>query len=362
MSSQPFAFPPPPPPPTPPQPHQVASTYIHHPGSSNGRGISTRGRGNRGDRGFQGRGRGQGSFKFGSRGGYNNGGYQGGNAYTPSREGYGPPSSIHANGYPLPEYPAQQAQPAANLNNGYIQNPSRYPPAVGAPSNNRVYYDNMQQSPQHFNGNLAPTSYPHNLQSPGTSYVPHDSRIYGAGPRQETSNQPLVLGPPIRMGFQGGNPDTYQQDHIKTQPFPPSIPTGTPSSRLDPLAGTRPSFRQPQPNPYNQRDPGNRFSGHRNRGQKRGHQDAFSRPPPLTNPITRTQVAPAVPSFGIPLPVKPPAPLEAGRKRKKKRRHNQLGLTPKTIEHESSEEEDNDIDEEAKLAVAAGYASLEPQP
>jgi hypothetical protein len=75
----------------------------------------------------------------------------------------------------------------------------------------------------------------------------------------------------------------------------------------------------------------------------------------------KTQVAPAVPSFGIPLPLKPPAPLETGRKRKKKRRHNQLGLTPKTLEHESSEEEGNDIDEEAKLAVAAGFVGSEPQ-
>jgi hypothetical protein len=75
----------------------------------------------------------------------------------------------------------------------------------------------------------------------------------------------------------------------------------------------------------------------------------------------KTQVAPSVPSFGIPLPVKPPAPVETGRKRKKKRRHNQLGLTPKTVEHESSEEEGNDIDEEAKLAVAAGIISSEHQ-
>jgi hypothetical protein len=75
----------------------------------------------------------------------------------------------------------------------------------------------------------------------------------------------------------------------------------------------------------------------------------------------KTQVAPAVPSFGIPLPLKPPAPLETGRKRKKKRRHNQLGLTPKALEHESSEEEGNDIDEEAKLAVAAGFVGSEPQ-
>ena len=53
--------------------------------------------------------------------------------------------------------------------------------------------------------------------------------------------------------------------------------------------------------------------------------------------------------------MKPPAPQEMARRpKKKKRRHNQLGLTPKTLEHESSEEEENDVDEETKLAVAVG--------
>ncbi|KAL8630211.1 hypothetical protein Q9189_004053 [Teloschistes chrysophthalmus] len=71
-----------------------------------------------------------------------------------------------------------------------------------------------------------------------------------------------------------------------------------------------------------------------------------------------TQVAPAVPQFGNPLPVKPPnsQPLadqvEAKKtKKKKKRRVNQLGLTPKAEEHVSSSEEE---DEEAKLAAAVG--------
>jgi len=50
--------------------------------------------------------------------------------------------------------------------------------------------------------------------------------------------------------------------------------------------------------------------------------------------------------------MKPPVPQERPAKRgKKKRKHNQLGLTPKTEEHESSEEEEDDIDEEARLAA-----------
>lgn len=349
MSSHQFVFPPPPPPPA---PSQVAPSYIHHRGSSNGRGFSTRGRGNRSDRGFQARGRGQGNIKFGSRGGNSNNGYQGGNAFSPS------------SGYPLPEYPAvQQSQHQANLSNDYSQHLSRYPPTVVATSNNLAYYDKTQPPPQYLNSTLAPASYSDNPHSYGTSYVARDSRHFGAGPhRQDTSSQPVIQGhPPIRIGFSGGHPDPYQQGHIKTQPFAPPIPTGPPP-QFDSLANHRPSFRQPQPNPYNQRDSANHFSSHRSRGQKRGHQDAFNGSPPSTKPVVKTQVAPAVPSFGIPLPVKPPAPLETGRKRKKKRRHNQLGLTPKTLEHESSEEEGNDIDEEAKLAVAAGFSSSDSQP
>jgi hypothetical protein len=69
----------------------------------------------------------------------------------------------------------------------------------------------------------------------------------------------------------------------------------------------------------------------------------------------RTTAPPCVPAYGTPLPSitsgaadKAPEPL------KKKRKYNQLGLTPKTEDHESSEE---DIDEEAKLAAAIGSAT-----
>lgn len=353
MSSQQFVFPPPPPPPAPPQ---ATSTFIHHRGSSNGRGDSSRGRGNRSDRGFQGRGRGQGNVKFGSRGGNNSNEYQ---------RGIGYPSS---SGYPLPEYPSvQQSQHIAHLNNGYNQHPSTYSPTVLSTPNNRAIYDNTQHSaqhpPQYLNSNLAPASYAENSLSYGTSYVPHDSRHYSVGPlRQDTPSQPVVQGHSIRVGFPGGHPDSYQHGHIKAQLFPPPISVGAPSSQFISPANTRPPFRQPQSNLHNHRDSTNHISSHRSRGQKRGHQDAFSRSTASTKPVIKTQVAPAVPSFGIPLPVKPPVPLETIRKRKKKRRHNQLGLTPKTVEHESSEEDGNDVDEEAKLAVAAGFVSSEPQP
>ncbi|KAL8730628.1 MAG: hypothetical protein Q9166_003941 [cf. Caloplaca sp. 2 TL-2023] len=74
--------------------------------------------------------------------------------------------------------------------------------------------------------------------------------------------------------------------------------------------------------------------------------------------MRKTQVAPAVPSFGNPLPVKPPALGIETKKAKKKRKRcvNQLGLTPRTDEHMSSSEEE-DVDEEVKLATTIGAAS-----
>lgn len=60
--------------------------------------------------------------------------------------------------------------------------------------------------------------------------------------------------------------------------------------------------------------------------------------------------------------MKPPALYENTRKpRKKKRKHNQLGLTPKAEEHESSEEEEDDVNEEARLAAVTASASQGPQ-
>lgn len=157
--------------------------------------------------------------------------------------------------------------------------------------------------------------------------------------------------PPIQPPFQhpvsnGASP--YHNDHHYDQ-------------RYERRYENRAPYRQDSPGAFhaNHRSSPNPFPGNRGRGQKRGHSDAFGKPR-ASNP--RTPAAPAVPSFGNPLPVKPPVPQENGRKpRKKKRRTNQLGLTPKAEEHESSSEEE-DADEESKLAAAVGAAgSIQPQ-
>lgn len=100
---------------------------------------------------------------------------------------------------------------------------------------------------------------------------------------------------------------------------------------------------------------GNNFTKH---GHKRAYSSAFEKP---TTSAPRTPAPPPVPSFGNPLPAKPPPPVDATRKqpKKKKRRFNQLGLTPKTEEHESSEEED-DADEEARFVSSSSGSGTGP--
>lgn len=102
------------------------------------------------------------------------------------------------------------------------------------------------------------------------------------------------------------------------------------------------------------------------RGRKRGYGEAFGRGRPAQSP-PRGQAPPAVPSFGgpLPLPAKPaPRSGETKLDKTKKRKHNQLGLTPSTVEHDSSKDEDEDLDdqdEEIKLAAAAvnGAAAMQ---
>lgn len=82
---------------------------------------------------------------------------------------------------------------------------------------------------------------------------------------------------------------------------------------------------------------------HGARDSKQMHGDAFGS---VRNPMA----PPAVPAFGTQLVGKALGGSESDQKpKKKKRRHNQLGLTPKTEDHESSEEEA--VDEESKLAA-----------
>lgn len=141
------------------------------------------------------------------------------------------------------------------------------------------------------------------------------------------------MGPPMRWGFEDTNkPKPYNQDNRGQRPT------------------NRHSRDQRQPQNYKDQHRGADKFGKKgnNNNNKRPHSAAFGK---QQNHSARVSAPPPVPSFGNPLPSKPPASVDATRKPKKKRRQNQLGLTPQTEEHESSEEED-DADEEARLAKA----------
>ncbi|KAL2854300.1 hypothetical protein BJY01DRAFT_205873 [Aspergillus pseudoustus] len=306
MNPQGFSFPPPPPPPPPPtQQHQPQQQYPHNAYGQNHHGQ----RGGRGGGGhFRGRGRGHGNR--GGGGGGRGGHYAPSDAshaavYTPATAGYGPMNYL---GYPPQFTPNQHATAPAPH---YTQPPSR----------------NQQN---HMNGSAfaSPTQYqqpsvygtPYQQQSGYNAYSTPNIQQTPYGHNSSSSTQPTMMGPPIHWGLENtGHPG----------PFPTS---------------QRPNHRS-RLNQHNQTSPG--------KHNKRDHSSAFGKP---QSTAPRVPAPPPVPSFGNPLPSKPPVPADSPRKpKKKKRKHNQLGLTPKTEEHESSEEED-DADEETRLAAGGAGA------
>ena len=322
MNSQNFVFPPPPPPPPQVGPQSYPS-YAPPPYQQNfsqhGGGYGARGRG--------------GNFR-GSRGGSSyNGQTLRSNGYVAANNGYNSQTNGYPNGaYPLPNYPTIQQ--------------NQYPVQGGY---------GYGTSPMHGSGPLTsgPRTGTYNPSNFPNKQVPFESRHSSQQQYQSQAVPPMVMGPPIRMGFDAEQPNRFQQTPIP-QPNPYSH---TDSNRMVPFPSSENNVnghrRQNSPGdirPTRNYSP-SPFPSYRGRGQKRMHSDAFGS---SRTSVLRTPAAPAVPSFGNALPVKPPLPQENGKKpRKKKRKHNQLGLTPRTEEHESSEEE-LDVDEEKKLAVQAG--------
>ncbi|RHZ51983.1 CCCH zinc finger protein [Aspergillus thermomutatus] len=325
MSSQGFSFPPPPPPPPSQQQQQPQSAFPSVP-PQYGYGSY----GQRGGRGAGGHNRGRGRG-FGNRGG------RGGSfvphhanrtptysSTTPSSFGYG---SINYTGFTPQSHPTvsrniptPQITPSGSPGFQHQSNTTSYAPpqqfsqppaALGSPYQPQSSYDAAYAPP---NAQSGPT-YPSVVHS--TQHVPQPI-------------QAPMMGPPMRWGFEMSSP---------TGPF-------ASPQHSNQWAPRQSSTHQNQPS----------FGGNSMKyGGKRDHASAFGGKPQSVAP--RVPAPPPVPSFGNPLPVKPPPAADAAQKlRKKKRKHNQLGLTPKTEDHESSEEED-DVDEESKLAPAGAGAT-----
>ncbi|MCJ1469275.1 hypothetical protein MMC07_007908 [Pseudocyphellaria aurata] len=370
MNTHPFVFPPPPPPP----PVLASSNQVNPPGPPNGHKYGYNNKGIRGDRASRGsRGRGQSASKQSSRGGsfgalsvpaHTSYTQQNNSPFLP-QDVYHPPANKPGSSYPLPEYPpVQQPQYPATFAS-YSRSAATtatYPAAsITSPSPHPEYYSHTQAPLQYQNGQPRATPNNFNSLSQNVLHYPRGPQQYSPAPsRPEPPKNPQLMGPPLRMGFNNGYPGASQQIQAPSQ-RQPSLPSMANSLQHGTRPFMRPSFQANPPSipSSNKHDSPMPFTDHRSRGQRRHHDGPGSQ----RRFNTKSQVAPAVPSFGNPLPVKPPAPQEMARRpKKKKRRHNQLGLTPRNLEHESSEEEENDGDEESKLAVAAGLPdSARPQ-
>ena len=337
MSNHHFTFPPPPPPP--PETSPDSSQF-----SSVQRGLHDRGRGR--GRGHGGRGRGHG--RGGQRGGHISGyGGQPPIEHRQANNQYGQPN-IYGSNYPLPNYPtAQQSQYSATPHIPYGHPPQHAPhtPYSNSPLPAYSGYTANGRQPAPNFGAQPSTQHYEQGSPPPREYNPRH------GSSQGPANQPIVM-PPIRVGRDG------RGGILRTQAAPPN-----PAVQLNQRPPIYNSYQQPHSFQTTQYDAPNPYPNSRGRGHKRGHSDAFNKSRHTRPP---GQVAPAVPSFGNPLPGellnRPQAQgisSDSAKKpkKKKRRRHNQLGLTPKTEEHESSSEEEDDQDEEMKLAAAVGAAT-----
>ncbi|OQE44603.1 hypothetical protein PENCOP_c002G03587 [Penicillium coprophilum] len=303
MTSQGFSFPPPPPPP--PATTQVAQQPTQHGQNWGGHGGHGGGHGG----GQRGRGRGQGNR---GRGGHHAAGQApsylpptGFNYAQPMYGGYAP--------QPLPTAPYMPPQTYHHGQSSAFQNPQNPPSFPSQQYPQPIASGNYQ----HYNTPNLPTPYP---PTPPTYIQGLPTPPHGHPPNNQAMMAPISW----RNDMPGAAPYMGAQPGQARGPRPPHAHGNQ---------GPKPKHTQ-----------------------KRDHSSAFNKP---QSTAPRTTAAPAVPSFGNPLPSKPPpaADSTANRKAKKrKRKHNQLGLTPHTEDHESSEEE-ADEDEESKLAQIGSDAA-----
>lgn len=327
MTSQGFSFPPPPPPPPVPQ----ASSA--NPPAPHGQHWNARGAGRGRGRGQGNRGRGGNHASNGNRQQYQSQNNHNSHNNTPGYNyaaNYGYPSQpVSATSYMAPPFPHTQS------NFQHPQSTPSYQPRQTFQTAGSAAYQPLP----HYN--VTPSL------TPSASYPPQSTQPYPSNDLHHASpNNPIVMG---------------------AVPWSPDAPHAAPA----PYGGATPNHVQGHGHGHGghgrgswpSHPPGNHNNhGHKPRPpHKRDHSAAFNKP---QSTAPRTPAAPAVPSFGNPLPCKPPPAADANanaarQPKKRKRKHNQLGLTPKTEDHESSEDEE-DVDEESNLAQGRGGSESAP--
>ncbi|KAM0143724.1 hypothetical protein ACHAP3_000984 [Botrytis cinerea] len=298
----------------------------------------------------------------------------------------GPPSGSQGPGHngPPNNYPQQWQQQGQHgppqHNHGPPQQAHQPPPQVPLPAQN--YHPNY--APQGFN-QQPPSQYgpqqPAPFQQP---YGPPSQQPHPSGPPQQWQGPPQgqhqfnnnsnrgrgrggfnngrggheapLMGPPIRMGFENERGDhmaqagngfpTPQYSNHQTSPAPFSQPAyqAYPPQNFSNggHGGQRPSHDSHSFNSSSNRGRGNGNFRGRGRGdnfQFRGRDNNRS--------FNGNSQSP-------PMHFKPAGAGDNAKKNKKKRRTNTLGLTPNGVDHEDSDDEIDDVDEEARLVTLLG--------
>lgn len=251
-----------------------------------------------------------------------------------------PPQYLQQNFYaqPIPIIPAATAYPLPEI-------------AVGFDNRDNTYRHSQLNSMQPHT-----MSYNYDMHNYTGSYFPQQPEFnLPMAARPEIQNRPLLMGPPLRIGF-GSRYETavdlpaQAQQQIKSQ----NSLNGVPQLRHHAEPPAQEFCRTSQ---HVSSSANHSLSSHpkkRDRGWKRPHDrlteaEKFRVKKELGH-VNKTLVSSC---FDMPIPVKPPTSRgEEKRPKKKTCRLNQLGSTPKTVKQESREQDD-DTDKEGKLAVAA---------
>ncbi|KAI9790189.1 MAG: hypothetical protein M1816_005389 [Peltula sp. TS41687] len=269
----------------------------------------------------------------------------------------------------MPAQPAygQVAQPPPSY--GYM--PQQ---AVPAQPSFTPLYPVPHQAQASAAGSTFPLSSNGQYALPSGHGLPIPLSHYGLWQPSVAPNQTQIMGPPIRMGFSDNSgpssmtpafPHHYHPVNYAVSAYnaPPQDHHISSANNNSPFNGYQ-SHTNQSPNPN--RPPNNNVSrgpGARRNDSRRGQQHHNSHKK-TRNDAPRPKAPPAIPSFlSAALPAKPDASIPGsdvtgqGRK-KKKRKYNALGLTPRTVEHEDS---GDDVDEEMKLgnSTGAGEAQLQ---
>lgn len=365
-----FVFPPPPPPP----PRALTPEQAYH-GILPSRGRGTF-RGSRGSHSDSGRGRGHSQSNGSSHGNHRSAAWKNG----PS---HGSTSHQRPRSFTQPPYGQSQlggAVMASSPTGHYAQQLAQHQSA-GATYVPLSYPSWSQAQPSAFSQSQCPTFYPfmsnQNMNLPSNTVSPINTlpastpSTNGNNPQNWThpsgqvqppfrSNQPQNMGAPSQMGFDNTPRPMIPSLSSASPTSPPYI--SSPSSQYHHAHATDIHSRsnaftirqQQSPSLFpfdktNSRDNGTSSFG-------REHAPRHSSNPRSKRPRTggpHFQTAPDVPTFLAPsLPPKPELPnsmyeVTSKQKKRKKRKHNALGLTPRTVEREESE--DDDVDEEATL-------------